>query len=121
MPSDALSTLSEYLTIAGLILNEPRESVAAAARLDLADSALHAPQAAFGDVVFYPDVVDQAAVLLYRLARNHPLPDGNKRAAWVFAFDETHANEAQSMIEAVAAGSCSERELAVWLRGVIPG
>ena len=30
-----------------------------------------------------PEFVDKAAVLLERLARNHPLPDGNKRAAWV--------------------------------------
>ena len=33
-------------------------------------------------VDFYPDIVDKAAVLCWRLARNHPLPDGNKRAAW---------------------------------------
>ncbi len=49
--------------------------------LDLADSALHAPAAGFGDTDFYPHFVDKAAVLLVRLARNHPLPDGNKRAA----------------------------------------
>ncbi len=27
--------------------------------------------------------MDNAAVLIVRLAKNHPLPDGNKRAAWV--------------------------------------
>ena len=52
-------------------------------KLDLADSALHAPAAAFGGTEFYPDFVDKAAVLMVRLAKNHPLPDGNKRAAWV--------------------------------------
>lgn len=31
----------------------------------------------------HPDFVDKAAVLLVRPARNHPLLDGNKRAAWV--------------------------------------
>jgi death-on-curing protein len=51
--------------------------------VDLADSALHAPAAGFGDEGFYPYFVDKAAVLVVRLARNHPLPDGNKRAAWV--------------------------------------
>ena len=51
--------------------------------LDLADSALHAPAAGFGTTDFYPDFVDKAAVLVVRLAGNHPLPDGNKRAAWV--------------------------------------
>jgi prophage maintenance system killer protein len=30
-------------------------------------------------VEFYPDVIDKAAVLCVRLARNHPLPDGNQR------------------------------------------
>jgi death-on-curing protein len=51
--------------------------------LDFADSALHAPAAGFGDDDFYPEFVDKAAVLIVRLARHHPLPDGNKRAAWV--------------------------------------
>ncbi len=51
-------------------------------RTELADSALHAPQAAFGGHEFYVDVADKAAVLVCRLAWNHPLPDGNKRAAW---------------------------------------
>jgi death-on-curing protein len=55
----------------------------AATKLDLADSALHAPSASFGGVEFYPDFVDMAAVLLVRLGRNHPLLDGNKRASWV--------------------------------------
>jgi prophage maintenance system killer protein len=32
---------------------------------------------------YYPDFVDKAAVLIVRLARNHQLPDGNERAAWV--------------------------------------
>ena len=50
--------------------------------LELLDSALHAPQAGFGDVEFYPEFVDKAAVLVVRIARNHPLPDGNKRLAW---------------------------------------
>lgn len=50
-----------------------------AGRADLADSALAAPAAGFGDEDFYPDVYDKAAVLVCRLAWNHPLPDGNKR------------------------------------------
>ncbi len=31
-------------------------------RVDLADSALHAPMAGFGDEDFYPDIFDKAAV-----------------------------------------------------------
>ena len=48
----------------------------------MADSALHAPAAGFGDDDFYPDLYDKAAVLACRIAWNHALPDGNKRAAW---------------------------------------
>jgi death-on-curing protein len=46
---------------------------------------LHAPAASFGDREFYPDFCDKAAGLLVRLEKNHPLLDGNKRAAWVTA------------------------------------
>ena len=53
------------------------------ANLDLADSALNAPGAGFGDDDPYQDFVDKCGVLIVRLARNHPLPDGNKRASWV--------------------------------------
>jgi prophage maintenance system killer protein len=41
------------------------------ADLSLADSALHAPAAGFGETDFYPDFVDTAAVLLVRVAKNH--------------------------------------------------
>jgi death-on-curing protein len=50
--------------------------------VDLADPALDAPRAGFGNTDFYPDLYDKAAVLACRIAWNHPLPDGNKRAAW---------------------------------------
>ncbi len=51
--------------------------LAKASRVDLADSALHAPAAGFGGDEFYPDLFDKAAVLCGRLAWHHPLPDGN--------------------------------------------
>jgi death on curing protein len=41
----------------------------------------HAPAPGFGDHELYADFVDKAAVLLVRLVSDHPLPDGNKRAA----------------------------------------
>lgn len=75
--------LADYLAIAAEVTGLDVDAVLAVARFELADSALHAPQAAFGNTEFYPDFVDKAAVLVVRLAKNHPLPDGNKRAAWV--------------------------------------
>ena len=59
------------------------DGVLRVAELDLADWALHAPAAGFGKIEFYPGFADKAAVLVVRLAKNHPLPDGSKRTAWV--------------------------------------
>lgn len=75
-------SLAEYVWLAEQVTGIEAAVVAKVARLDLADSALHAPSAGFGDDDFYLDLLDKAAVLTSRLAWNHPLPDGNKRAAW---------------------------------------
>lgn len=75
--------LADFLVIAEEVTGMEAETLMRMSRLHLADSALHAPAAGFGDVDLYPDFVDKAAVLLVRLAMNHPLPDGNKRAAWL--------------------------------------
>jgi death-on-curing protein len=74
-------TLEDYLHSAAYVLDLPVETVIKASRLELAESALHAPQAGWGEVEFYPAFPMKAAVLLVRLAKNHALPDGNKRAA----------------------------------------
>ena len=74
-------TLEDYLHTAAYVLDLPVETVIKAARIELAESALHAPQAGWGEVEFYPAFPMKAAVLLVRLSKNHALPDGNKRAA----------------------------------------
>jgi death-on-curing protein len=73
--------LAEYLWLAEQVTAVEVTTLVKASRVDLADSALHAPAAGFGDEDFYPEIADKAAVLCCRLAWNHPLPDGNKRAA----------------------------------------
>jgi len=117
-------TLAEALTIAEVVTGIDSFTLSKASRLELLDSALHAPQAGFGDVEFYPEFLDKAAVLVVRLARNHPLPDGNKRLAWqaltMFCALDGHelaipADDAVSTMLAVAAGEMSESEVAVWL------
>ena len=79
-------------------------------------------------VDFYPDIVDKAAVLCWRLARNHPLPDGNKRAAWAALVvfidlnggawdpDPPDVDDAEQAMLAVAAGRIDEQAFAAWLR-----
>ncbi len=80
----------------------------------------------WGQSDLYPDFVDKAAVLLTRLTKNHPLPDGNKRAAWVAlrVFIELNdwewaphpsVNEAERVMLDVVGGTWSEREVAEWL------
>jgi death-on-curing protein len=67
-------------------------------------------------------------VLTCRLAWNHPLPDGNKRAAWVAlrAFVELNGwhwdptptvDEAEQAMMAIAAGDWDEPAAAEWLHG----
>jgi death-on-curing protein len=121
-------TLAEFLWLAEQVTGLPSSTLAKASRMELADSALHAPQAGFGEEEFYPDPYDKAAVLTCRLAWNHPLPDGNKRAAWACLLlfvdlndgrwdpDPPNVDEAESAMLAVAAREIDEAWFASWLR-----
>jgi len=75
-------TLAEALVVAEAVTGIDAAVLAKMPGIGLLDSALHAPQAEFGDQEFYPDFIDKAAVLAVRIARNHSLPDGNKRLSW---------------------------------------
>jgi hypothetical protein len=78
--------------------------------LTLAESAPHAPAAGFGEQEFYPEFIDKAAVLIARLARNHPLPDGNKRAAWVALRPFTAVNRRSRIRRPrITSGDCAGR------------
>jgi prophage maintenance system killer protein len=87
----------------------------------LADSDRTLPAAAFGGTEFDPDVVEKTAVPIVRHDKNHPLPDGNNRAAWVSLrmFIEISrwpwtrmpdANQAERAVLAIAAGEWNEQE-----------
>ncbi len=120
--------LAEYLWLAEQVTGVAADELARSSRIDLADSALHAPQAGFGDQEFYPDLFDKAAILCWRLAHNHALPDGNKRAAWAsltifidlnggsWEPDPPDVDDAEQAMLAVAAGEITEEEFASWLR-----
>lgn len=120
--------LAEYLWLAEQVTGVDAATLAKASRIDLADSALHAPAAGFGDEDFYPDIYDKAAILCCRLAWNHPLPDGNKRASWaalllfidlnsgVWDPDPPDVDQAEEAMMAVAAGEVDEDWVADWLR-----
>jgi death-on-curing protein len=119
--------IADFVAIAQAVTGLDLHTVINVTNIGLADSALHAPAAGFGDDDFYPDFVDKAAVLLVRLAKNHPLPDGNKRAAWVslrlfveinqWTWDPTPTiDDAEAAVLAVAGGEWDEATTAEWLR-----
>ena len=56
-------TLDEAMKIAEDVTGIDADTLARVSRLELLDSALHAPSSGFGDVEFYPDFFDKAAVL----------------------------------------------------------
>lgn len=119
--------LTDYLVVAGAVTGIDDQTLLTATKLALADSALHAPSAGFGERDLYPEFVDKAAVLLVRLAKNHPLLDGNKRAAWVTLrlFIDMNGwlwnpypsiDEAEHAVLCVASGEWNEERTAKWLR-----
>ena len=121
-------SLAEYFWLAEEVTGLEAAVLIKAARVDLADSALHAPQAGFGEEDFYPELFDKAAMLTCRLAWNHPLPDGNKRAAWAALVmfidlndgawdpDPPDVDDAEDAMLNVAAGQVDEQWFAAWLR-----
>lgn len=91
--------------------------------MGMLDSALNRPinQWHYGE----EDYCALAAAYAYGVARNHPFVDGNKRTAWVLArlFLALNnialsftADEAITMVLALAAGELSEEEMVHWLR-----
>jgi death-on-curing protein len=115
----------DFCDVAATILGISPEQVARLPNVGLAQSALAAPRAGFGDVEVYPTLLEKAAVLLERLARNHPLPDGNKRTAFIVtglfleanghAFQGADPDRDVPLVERVAAGEASQTEILDWL------
>lgn len=71
--------LGDFCETAAQVLGTTPEQIARLPNIGVAESALAAPQGGFGDYEAYLRLEEKAAILLERLARHHPLPDGNKR------------------------------------------
>ena len=90
----------------------------------LLDSAVNAPLAGFGGVEIYPTLKQKAVRLCYGIIANHPFVDGNKRTGTAalllilkangVSFRPSHT-ELIRVIQAVAAGTCSESALLRWV------
>jgi death-on-curing protein len=119
--------LADYLLIAESVLGVPAEAIANFDRIGLAQSALAAPQAGFGGVVAYPDFETKAAVLCWHLVKNHPLPDGNKRCAFLATVEFVERNgrtwvpapgdpdETDQVIRGVASSELSQADFREWI------
>ena len=118
--------LGDYLTLAGAASEVAPEALFDVTDLALAESALHAPAATFAGVEFYPDLVAKARVLVMHLAKNHPLPNGNKRAAYLAMieflarngqrFVAENVDTAIDMMVRIAAGKADAAEVEDWIR-----
>lgn len=119
--------LGDYLAIAERITGIPphvlRQMRGVESRIE---SALAAPFIGFGDVDVYQGIPMKAAVLCSRLIRNHPLPDGNKRAAYLsmreFLFRNgtvwmpaADSGERGDVVWELARGAISEEEFSRWV------
>lgn len=117
-------TLAEALVIAEAVTGISARTLQSATRIELLDAALHAPHAGFGDEDAHPTLSEKAAVLCLRLARNHPLPDGNKRLAWTATVTflainginlEADPDETVEFMLGVAAGTLDEQQCTEWI------
>lgn len=96
-------------------------------RIGLAESAIAAPQAGFGGIEAYPYFETKAAVLCWHLVKNHPLPDGNKRCAFLATVEFVERNgrswlpapgdpdETDQVIRSAASGGMSEADFRDWI------
>jgi death-on-curing protein len=93
----------------------------------LAETALAAPFAGFGDYEMFPALHEKAAIYCTRIVAYHALPDGNKRTAynvmWEFLARNgatfTHADDdlmgTAQMIEDLAAKLVPEKDFIAWV------
>lgn len=123
--------VGEYVVIAAEILGIDPHVLAHSCDLGSADSALAAPFAGWEDTEIYLDLPTKAAVLCSRLVRNHPLIDGNKRAAYETMQELIYrgggewrppeAQEAAEIVERLASREVSEEEFAGWVAPHVTG
>ena len=94
----------------------------------LLESAVAAPQAGFGGVSTFKDVIEVAGAYLFYLCGNYPFVDGNKRAALGACLIFLRLNgynpapdsvDWENLTLAVAAGALSRDEVTSKLRALV--
>lgn len=119
--------LGDFLLIAETHLDIDANRLACMPRIvSLAEAALAAPFAGFGDYEVFPVIHEKAAVYCSRIATYHPLPDGNKRTAYdvmrefldrngiAFNHPDDGLDGTAKVIEDLAAGILDEAGFIAW-------
>jgi len=121
-------SLTQVLHVAEVVTGLPFETIKKVAQINLIDSAIAAPKSSFIGLDPYPELSDKAAILAFHLARNHPLPDGNKRLAFLCAYEfcwingyefEFDVEEAEQVFFGLAAGLVNIEDLRNWINKVM--
>jgi death-on-curing protein len=121
-------TLNQVMHIAEEVTGVPLETLARVTQLPLLASAVAIPQTQLIGLDPYPELSDKAAVLALHIAKNHALPDGNKRLAFLSAFEfcwingfemEFDVDEAEEIFFGLAAGELSLEQLSSWVKGTL--
>jgi death on curing protein len=123
--------IAYFLIIAGAVMGVDPIALGRSGHLvALAESALGSPAASYEGHEFYPDFSRKAAVLFTHLARNHPLPDGNKRTALLCTVEFIERNDYsldtptvdgpemeafEELLENVVSRAVSEEAFADWI------
>ena len=116
-----------YLLIAEAVTGLKAEVLAEMPRVvGLALSALSVPGSGWKGQDAYPDPAQKAGLLAARLAMNHPLPDGNKRAAWLsmieflerngYELEQPQPAAAADAMLRLASSELAEADFVAWLR-----
>jgi len=119
--------LADYLLIAEAVTGLKAEVLAEMPRVvSLASSALSVPASGWQGQEAYPEPSQKAGLLAARLAKNHPLPDGNKRAAWLamieflerngYQLEQPEPSDAVDGMLRVASSELAEGDFAEWVR-----
>jgi death on curing protein len=120
--------LGDFLLIAEIHTGIDARGLARIPRVvSLAEAALAAPFAGFGNYEAFPAIHEKAAVHCSRIIAYHPLPDGNKRTAYDVMREFLDRNGASFVhpadgldgtaqaIENLAAGVLSEKDFGAWV------
>lgn len=120
--------VADYFVIGGVVLGEDEKMLITRQSIAEADKAVHAPRVHVGNKALYSDVAVKAAVLVSRLCRGQPLPANNTSVAYICMIEFLARNGYRlqpadgdplatvTLIKRIAAGLCSEKQLAIALR-----